>query len=181
MFALSGQGAIFPGRAELTKPGRGQLIDKNKRMGVGPRQQLSLEQCLALARCSLGKLSCLLILQKGSHGLCDSGSKTGVRRILAQRVGIGFPQSGLALCGFPAARLSRHAYELAGRQHSVYPFRATTTAIAAVRSRARRVVTCINAKHWASRLGLQVGSAGGTVRLLYDSRKHPGTCLFSDG
>jgi len=107
-------------------------------------------------------------LQEVSYRFPNGNSEAAVRRELTQRIGIDLHESGLAVGALPTARIGRKTDKLARRQSSIDPLGTVASAIAAVSSGAGRIVTGVNAKHCASRHGLQVGSAGGTVRLLYD-------------
>jgi hypothetical protein len=69
---------------------------------------------------------------------------------LAQRIGVDLHESGFAFGGLPAASIGGDANELPVRQNPIDPLGAVAPAVAAVRLRARRVMTGINAKHGAS-------------------------------
>ena len=123
------------------------MVEKRKPQGLGPGQELLLEQCFALTSCGLGQLAALLILQEVSYRFPNGNSEAAVRRELTQRIGIDLHESGLAVGALPTARIGRKTDKLARRQSSIDPLGAVASAIAAVSSGTGRIVTGVDRKH----------------------------------
>jgi hypothetical protein len=105
-----------------------------------------------------------LISQELLNGVLNGNSGLCFRTGLVRRLGVNIHDARFPLGIFPATGLSRNSNEPARRQSPVNPLGTMTPAITEIGLRARWIMTCINAKHCASRLGCRSGQP----KALYD-------------